>query len=54
MKLKRNGKRYDYDYKSIIMKGEYFRDLERISKQHKLPFGKMISILVKHYESSIR
>jgi hypothetical protein len=54
MKLKRNGKRYDYDYKSIIMKGEYFRALKELSIKENKPLGKMISILVKHYESSIR
>jgi hypothetical protein len=54
MKLKRNGKDYDYDYKSIIMKGEYFRALKELSIKEKKPLGKMISILVKHYESSIR
>lgn len=54
MKLKRNGKNYDYDYKSIIIKGEYHRALLKLSKQHKLPFGKMIGILIEHYESSIR
>jgi hypothetical protein len=54
MKLKRNGKNYDYDYKTIIIKGQYHRALEKISKQHKQPFGKMIGILIEHYESSIR
>jgi hypothetical protein len=54
MKLKRNGKRYDYDYNAVVMKGEYFRALQKLAKQHKQPLGKMISILVEHYESSIR
>lgn len=54
MKLKRKGKEYNYDYKSIIIKGDYYRSLNKLSKQHKLPFGKMIGILIEHYESSIR
>jgi hypothetical protein len=54
MKIKRLGKDYDYDYKSIIMKGEYFRALKELSIKENKPLGKMISILVKHYESSIR
>ena len=29
MKLKRNGKRYDYDYNAVVMKGEYFRALQK-------------------------
>jgi hypothetical protein len=54
MKLKRNGKEYDYDYSAVVMKGEYYRALQKLAKEHKLPLGKMIGILVKHYESSIR
>jgi len=54
MKLKRNGKNYDYDYKGIILKGVYHRALQKLAKQHKQPLGKMIGILIEHYESSIR
>ena len=54
MKLKRNGKRYDYDYNAVVMKGEYYRALKKIAEKENKPLGIMISILVKHYESSIR
>jgi len=54
MKLKRNGKRYEYDYNAVVMKGEYFRALKILAEKENKPLGKMISILVKHYESSIR
>ena len=54
MKIKRLGKDYDYDYKSIIMKGDYYRALKKLANKENKPLGKMISILVEHYESSIR
>jgi hypothetical protein len=54
MKLKRLGKEYDYDYKMVVMKGEYHTALKQLADKENQPLGKMISILVKHYESSIR
>ena len=54
MKIKRLGKKYDYDYKMIVMKGEYHKLLKDLAEKENKPLGKMISILVKHYESSIR
>ena len=54
MKIKRLGKEYNYDYKTILMKGEDYQALHKLAKQNKQPLGKMIGILVEHYESSIR
>ena len=54
MKIKRLGKQYDYDYKMVVMKGEYHTALKQLADKENQPLGKMISILVKHYESSIR
>ena len=54
MKIKRLGKEYEYDYKMIIMKGEHYSALKKLATKENKPLGKMISILVKHYESSIR
>jgi len=54
MKLKRLGKEYDYDYKMVIMKGDYHKALKELAIKENKSLGKMISILVKHYESSIR
>ncbi len=54
MKLKRNGKEYEYDYQTIVIKGEYHRALRGICDKEELPMGRMIKKLVEHYESSIR
>lgn len=54
MKLKRNGKEYNYDYHNIIIKGLYYKKVKQLADKHKLPIGKMINKLVEHYESSIR
>jgi len=53
MKLKRNGKHYDYPYKTIFVKDNQHAALQRVAKKNKLPLGKMIIKLVEHYESSI-
>jgi len=54
MKIVRLGKVYNYDYKTILIKGDYYSALKKIAKKENKPLGKMISILVEHYESSIR
>ena len=54
MKLKRNGREYDYDYSTIIVKGEYHRALKSLSEKENVPMGKLIKKLVEHYESSNR
>lgn len=54
MKLKRNGKDYEYDYNTIVIKGEYHRALKSVCEREELPMGKMIQKLVEHYENSIR
>lgn len=54
MKLKRNGKDYEYDYLTIIVKGEYHRALKSLSEKENIPMGKLIKKLVDHYEDSIR
>jgi hypothetical protein len=53
MKLKRNGRDYEYDYLTIVVKGEYHRALKSLSEKENIPMGKLIKKLVEHYESSI-
>ena len=50
MKLKRNGKEYDYDYKNIVLKGLYYKRLKKLADEHNLPLGKMINKLVEDYD----
>jgi hypothetical protein len=50
MKIKRNGKEYDYDYKTIYLHGNQHRPLQQIAKKHNLSIGQMIIKLIKHYE----
>lgn len=52
MKIVRQGKQYEYDYNTIIVKGEYHRQLLSLSKKEKLPMGKMIMKLIENYENS--
>lgn len=52
MKITRQGKKYEYDYMTLLIKGEYHRQLKKLSETENLPMGKMISKLVEHYESS--
>jgi hypothetical protein len=54
MKMIRQGKEYDYDYKQILVKGKYHKSLQTLSKKEDLPMGKMIQKLVEHYENSNR
>ena len=54
MKIKRQGKEYNYDYKHLIIKSEYYTNLQKLAKKHDLPMGRMINKLVEEYESSIR
>jgi hypothetical protein len=54
MKITRLGKKYEYDYMTLLIKGEYHRKLKSLSEIENLPMGKMISKLVEHYESSNR
>lgn len=52
MKITRNGKKYDYDYKTIILKGKYHRSIQEASNKENLPIGEMIIKLLEYYENS--
>lgn len=54
MKITRQGKKYEYDYKQILIKGKYHRSLQTLSQKEDLPMGKMIQKLVEYYENSNR
>ena len=54
MKITRQGKKYEYDYKTLLVKGKYHSQLKRLSESENLPMGKMISKLVEYYESSCK
>lgn len=47
MKMKRKGREYDYDYKLLILKGDIHLKLKSLSKQAKIPMGKMIDKLIE-------
>ena len=46
MKMKRNGREYDYDYKLLIIGGEIHKKLKALSKEEKMPMGKLIDKLI--------
>lgn len=52
MKIIRQGKEYDYDYKTLLIKGEYHRALKSLSDKENKPMGQMILKLIESYESS--
>ena len=54
MRIVRKGKEYDYDYSTMVIKGEYHRSLKSLSEKEKIPMGKMIKKLVDFYENSNR
>ena len=54
MKITRQGKKYEYDYKQILVKGKYHKSLQNLSKKEELPMGEMIQKLVENYENSNR
>jgi hypothetical protein len=52
MKIVRKGREYDYDYKSIVVKGIYHNTLKNLSEKENIPMGKLIKKLVEFYENS--
>ena len=54
MKIIRQGKNYEYDYKTLVLKGKYHRQLKKLSELENIPMGRLISKLVEHYESSCK
>jgi hypothetical protein len=51
MRIVRNGKEYDYDYKTVYLHGNQHRPLQALAKKHKVSIGEMIMKLIKNYEN---
>ena len=54
MKIKRNGKEYDYEYKLVMLNGRHYKRLKDLSDKEKMPMGKLIMKLIDLYEGNIR
>jgi len=52
MRIVRNGKEYDYDYKTVYLHGNQHRPLQALAKKHKVSIGEMIVKLIKNYEKT--
>lgn len=52
MRIVRQGKEYDYDYKTLLIKGDYHRALKSLSDKENKPMGQMIQKLIECYEGS--
>ena len=48
MRIVRQGKEYEYDYKTILIKGEYYNALKEVSQKENTPMGKMIKKLIQN------
>jgi galactose-1-phosphate uridylyltransferase len=52
MKVRRLGKEYEYEYKTILIYERNHRKLMRISKENKLSMNKMLTKLLELYENN--
>jgi hypothetical protein len=52
MKLKRLGKEYEYEYKTILIYERNHRKLMKIAKENKTSMNKMLTKLLEHYENN--
>jgi len=52
MKVKRLGKEYEYEYKTILVYERNHRKLMKISKENKLSMNKMLTKLLELYENN--
>lgn len=52
--MKRNGKSFEYDYKTLFLHGKHHRALKELSEKEKIPMGKLITKLISFYESHTR
>ena len=52
MKLKRLGKEYEYEYKTILIYERNHRKLMEIAKNNKLSMNKMLTKLLEVYENN--
>ena len=51
MKIKRNGKEYDYDYMTMYVPGKLHRRLKKLSTTERLTLVKMLDKVLKSYEN---
>lgn len=52
MKLKRLGKEYEYEYKTILIYERNHRKLMKIAKENKTSMNKMLTKLLEYYENN--
>lgn len=51
MKIKRKGKEYEYEYKTILIYARNHRKLREISNENKVSMNKMLNKLFELYEN---